>query len=106
MFDRVRQINLGTVDARLRQTPVQHAPRRADERVALEVLLIARLLADQHEPGPLRALAEHRPGRVPVQIAALAAGRRVPQRREIEVVGKEPGSRVVGIFCHRHSFSP
>ena len=38
-----------------------------------EILLVARLLADQHQPRRARALAEHGLGRVPIERAGLAA---------------------------------
>jgi hypothetical protein len=59
MLYRVGDVNLRTVDAGLFQRAVEHLPRRSDERLAGEVFLVAGLLADQHDPGLLRAFAEH-----------------------------------------------
>jgi len=55
---------------------VEHAPRRADEGLALYVFLIARLFADEHHPRGFRAGAEHDLRRGLVQIAAAALVRR------------------------------
>src|SRR5262245_34397934 len=46
--------------------------RPADEWFAGDVLLVARLLADQHETGMRRPLAWHHLGGIPVQRAAGA----------------------------------
>ena len=54
----------------------QHGAGRTDERSALLVLDVARLLTDEHEPGVRRSLSEHRLGRVLVERAPGAAGRR------------------------------
>ena len=62
-------------------------PGRPDERAARLVLLVARLLADEHHLGARRALAEDdlRPG-LP-EVAGLAAGRFLPQLRQARHVG-------------------
>src|SRR5438094_9072981 len=44
---------------RLRPAPFRAAALRADERLALEVLLVPGLFPDQHPPGVLGALPEH-----------------------------------------------
>ena len=45
MFDGVGHVNLPAIDAGLLQRLIQQTPGRSDERLALPVLLIARLLA-------------------------------------------------------------
>jgi hypothetical protein len=60
-----------------------NAAGRPDERLAGQVLLVAGLLADQHEIGPFWTLAGHRLGGVAIEgtSRALAFGRRQrPQR--------------------------
>ena len=61
---------------------VQDAPRRTHERVALDVLAVAGLLADQHQPGVARALAEHRLGGVLPELARSALLDRLAQRAQ------------------------
>src|SRR3712207_8598645 len=53
-------LGVPAVDAGLGQRLVQQPPGRADERLALAVLLVTGLLADEHDPGGLRPLAEDR----------------------------------------------
>src|SRR5690348_2483553 len=48
VLDRVRDVDLPAVDPREIERLVEQAPRRPDERAALLVLLVARLLADEH----------------------------------------------------------
>src|SRR5690606_37691547 len=57
----------------------QQPPRRADERTAAQVLLVAGLLAHQHDPGARRTLTENGAGGAAVQVAALAGLRRLAQ---------------------------
>ncbi len=60
------------IDAGIGERPVQYAAGRADERQAGLVLLVARLLADQHHRGPPRPLPRHRLGGVLVERTAPA----------------------------------
>jgi len=55
---RVRDVDRVTVDSRGVEGFVQDAPRRADERLAGDVLFVARLLADEDDLGGPAALAE------------------------------------------------
>ena len=48
MLDRIGDVGLGAVDPGLLQRLVEDLPRRADERVAGQILLIAGLFADEH----------------------------------------------------------
>jgi hypothetical protein len=52
VLDRVRHVGGGALDAGLFQRAVQQQSRRADERLALAILAIAGLFADQHDPCP------------------------------------------------------
>jgi hypothetical protein len=49
VLDRVRQVHGLVRDADLLEELAQEAPRGADERPTLEVLRVARLLADEHQ---------------------------------------------------------
>src|SRR5690606_11791765 len=51
----------------------EQPPSGPDERPALDVLAIARLLAYEDHPRPAPALAEHGLRRIPVEVAAPAA---------------------------------
>src|SRR3569833_1798710 len=72
VLDGIRDVRVGPLDAGLDQGLVQQLSGRADERRALPILLVAGLLADEHDAGRDRAGAEDRLGGVGVQIAALA----------------------------------
>jgi hypothetical protein len=74
MLHRVGDVNLAAIDAGLLQRAVEHLPGGPDERFAGEVFLVAGLLADQHDAGPLRAFAEYGPGRVFPQWTGVAIG--------------------------------
>ncbi len=59
VLHRIGDVDLAAVDAGLLQRPVEHLAGRADEGMAGEVLLVAGLLADQHQRRMVRAFAEH-----------------------------------------------
>src|SRR5437763_6189566 len=59
MFDDIGDVSLLAVDPRLHETAVQQPSRWSYEGVAGKILAVARLLADQHDPGSLRAFTEH-----------------------------------------------
>lgn len=81
VLDRVRDINRGPVDAGFLERAIEELPGRADERLAAQVFLIARLFAEQHERGLLRTFAKHSLGRILVKRAGGAALGRFAQRR-------------------------
>ena len=81
MLDRVGDIGAGAVHARLGQRLVQQLPRRPDEGPPGQILLVAGLLADEHQRRVQRAFAEHGLRRVLVERAAGAAHRLVAHRR-------------------------
>ena len=58
VLDRVGEVDLVAVEAGGGERLVEQAARGADERVALFVLLVAGLLADEHDARVTRALAE------------------------------------------------
>ena len=89
MLDRIRDIDPAAVDLGLVQGAFQQAARWPDERLTLQVLLVARLLADQHHPGVLGALAEHGLGGLTPQVTGLAGGRGLLQL--LDAVGLRRG---------------
>ena len=83
VLHRIRPVGDGAVDAGLVDGLDQQPPGRPDERGALLVLDVPRLLADEDEPGVARAGREHRlGGRLP-QLAAPAAGGGGPEPVEV-----------------------
>src|SRR4051812_26828528 len=62
-------------------------PPRPPPPFPLPVLLVAWLLTEQHQPGPLEPVAHHRLGRVAVELAAPALLDGRPQLRQGAVVG-------------------
>src|SRR5262249_43087233 len=67
---------------------VEDAAGRSDERMALLVLLVARLLADHHDVCPPRPFARHHLGGVAIERAARAAGLRIAQGRQALDIGQ------------------
>ena len=74
MLHGVGHVDARAIDSDFLESVVQYPPGRADERLALDVLPIAGLLADQHHPGPGSAIAKHRLGRVFPEVARPARG--------------------------------
>jgi hypothetical protein len=69
----VGDVDVVTFDAGGLQRLIQHAPGGADERPAGPILLVARLLADQHHGGARGSLAEDGLRGMPPKRAAAAA---------------------------------
>src|SRR6266511_6359305 len=93
MLDDVRHVDLAAVDPSVLEGLVQELAGRADERLARQVLLVARLLADEHHLGLARALTEDGLGGGLVEVAGGAAGRRRAQRgqRRVRRDERRPG---------------
>src|SRR3954447_2398949 len=72
MLDDVGPVGVGRVDARVLERRGQEPPGRPDEGLALLVLLVAGLLAEKHQPGPLQPVAHHGLGRLTVELATAA----------------------------------
>src|SRR5689334_22521897 len=89
MLDDVRDVRVVALDARRDQTLVQHAPGWADERAALKIFVVARLLADQDDARGSLAFAKDRLRRVEIERTALARGCRLAQRGHREPRGQE-----------------
>ena len=68
----VGEVKLGAIEAGFGKRAVKQLAGRSDERLAGQILLVARLLADEHESGVARTLAEHGLRRPTVQRAAPA----------------------------------
>jgi hypothetical protein len=73
VLDGVGHVGRCAVDPRLLERPIEQLAGGPDERRASEILLVARLLADEHHPRAERALAEDGLRRVGVERAATAA---------------------------------
>src|SRR5436190_902827 len=58
VFHDVRHVDGTAIDASLLQRAVEQLPGWTDERTTSEIFGVARLLADQHQLGPARTLAE------------------------------------------------
>jgi hypothetical protein len=87
MLDGVRHVGVAAVDPGVGQRPVEQLAGRTDERLADPVLLIAGLLADEHDPGGLRPLTEHGlGGRLP-ELAGPAPGCRAAQAGQAYALG-------------------
>src|SRR3954463_16248202 len=67
--------------------PAPPPPRCPADGLPLPVLLVAWLLTEQHQPGPLEPVAHNRLGRVAVELAAPALLDGRPQLRQGAVVG-------------------
>jgi hypothetical protein len=83
MLDGIGDEGVAAADARLRQRCVEDAARRADKGLAGEVLLVARLLAEQDQSGAGAALPRDDLGRKFVERAAPAfcfGGGECPER--------------------------
>ena len=59
VFDRVREVHAGHLDAGLAERAAQQLASRADKRLPLPVFHVARLLADEHERPVCGPRAEH-----------------------------------------------
>jgi len=102
VFDDIGDIGLLAVDPRLHETAVQKPSRWSYEGVSGKIFGVARLLADQHDPGSLRSFAEHGLCGVLVQIAAGASSGGVAQCADCRLDRDQvPG--IFGWLRHRHA---
>ena len=100
VLDRVRHVDVGTIHPGLVQCLLEQSAGRSHERDALPVLDVARLLADQHQPGPVVAGREDDLGRRFPQLTAPTLRRRGPQSGDIGSLRYPFGS------THPVSFAP
>ena len=89
----VRDVRRRPVDAGRLERLVEEPARGPDERPAGLVLLIARLLANEHCRGLAGALTEDRLRPDLPEVATLAAGGRLPQRGQAQPLREEVRSR-------------
>ena len=87
----IRHVRSGAVDPGLGERLVEESPRRADERPSRPVLLVTRLLADEHGSRVLRALAEDGLGSEPPELAPPAAGCGLAKGGQRTLLGEEIG---------------
>src|SRR5712692_2475386 len=80
VLDGVGHVHLVTIDAGSFERLIQQLARRPDERPALAILIVARLLAHHHQLGRGAALTEHRLRAALVQITAAALSGSLPER--------------------------
>lgn len=88
VFDGVRDVDAGAVDPGLTERLVEQPAGRADERFAAQVLLVARLLAHEHDPRMPVALPENGLRRVLPQVAAVARSRGFAELLDAAGVGR------------------
>src|SRR5690349_5992840 len=93
VLDGVGDVYPRAIDAGRLQSLVQQAPRRPHERMSLPILLVARLLAHQHDLGPFRSFAEDGLGGMLPEIAAATPRRRLAQSLECGSGRNELGGR-------------
>jgi hypothetical protein len=89
VLDDVGHVGLVARDGGGVEAPVELPARRAHERLSGEVLLVARLLAHEHDAGALQPLAEDGLRRTPPEVAAAAAGGGRAEFREGALLGQE-----------------
>ena len=80
VLDGVGDVDLSAVNPGLFERCIEDRAGGTDERPPGDILLVARLLADEHDRGVERAFAEHRLGRIFVKVAADAFARVLEQR--------------------------
>jgi hypothetical protein len=81
----------------LLQSAVEDLPGRPDERMALAVLAVAWLLANEHHPGPRRTLADDDLGGMLGEVARVASRRRVAEPRQRRPLGNRRRWVCVGV---------
>src|SRR5262249_2264862 len=83
------------IDARRLEGLVEELPCRTDEGVALDVLAVSGLLADEHQLCAGWALAEHRLGGPGEQVTSLAGPGRLTEGFQAAAL-RNPGSSALG----------
>ena len=89
MLHGVRDVDAAAVDADLREGLVEQLARRTHEGLTGKVLLVPRLLTDQHHVGITAAGAEDRLGRVLVQPTCGAGRRSLAQAGQVGLGGNQ-----------------
>jgi hypothetical protein len=91
VLHRIGDEGLAATEAGVDHRAVEYAAGRAHERASLQIFLVPRLLADQHQPRSRRALAGNDLGGMAIERAARARGLGLTQRRERGDRGKRLG---------------
>ena len=94
VLDDVRDVGELAVDARLLERPVEQLAGGADERPAGEILLVAGLLADEHQLGLGPSLAEDGLRAAAPEVARSATLRRVRELAEGRIRRDQGGGGV------------
>ena len=81
MLDRVGDVNGVAIDFRVDERSIEQLAGRTNERLPVQIFLITRLLAEEHECGLLRAFAEDGLGRMFGERARGAAESSFPHFR-------------------------
>ena len=107
----VGDVERGPVEAGRFQCAVEHLAGGADKGAAQRILLVARLLADQHQGGIGRTFAEHGLGGVLVKVAARAAlslrGKRMKRPfRIVDPLLPEQGEISLRASCRHFAAAP
>src|SRR4051812_48310142 len=98
MFDGVRDVYPAAVDVRLLECKIEQLSRRANEGMALSVLLIARLLSYKHDLRCRGAVTEDGLCRIHPHITAAAPSSCLTDPRQGGFRRDEVGG---GACCHR-----
>ena len=82
MFDNIRDVSLGTIDAGLLERSIKKSAGGTNERFAREIFFVARLFADKHHYRAAAAFAEDSLGAELPKVTSFATGGRGAQRRQ------------------------
>jgi hypothetical protein len=94
MLHNVRDVGIAGRDSRPVEPLVEDPAGRTDERVALDVLAVPGLLADQHHGGSLGPFTHHGLGGVRVQVAGPAGVDRAVQVAQRGMLGYRRGGSI------------
>ena len=97
---RVRDVHIRAIDARFDERFIQQFPAGTDKGMALQILLIARLFANEQNAGGSRTFPEHRLRRMPVKIASLTSLHRFPQNGQRNFLWNESSRRAHPLSPH------
>src|SRR4051794_37499680 len=98
MLDDIGDVRVAGVDLRILHRSLQHAPRGPYEWFTRQVLVVARLLSNQHQARRRRPRTEDRLGPGPPERARPAIGGGLAQARERRPLRNQ-------LLCARHNAS-
>jgi len=105
VLDCIGYVNLLTGDPCFGQGLVKQASRRSDERMALPIFLISRLLSYKDDTGILRSLAENGLSCIFIYLASFARTSRVAQSFKRALRRQEICRGVCQLRCHTSNLS-